>query len=103
MIHLTKPTDTLQRLSLVYNVPMNLIKQFNDLLTDNLYSKERIMIPVVEGMILQVAAPETEESKAKREMDRRENALRMMTEHIRRKLKQNGDFKPEATFYLSEN
>ena len=26
-----------------------------------------------------------------------------MTEHIRRKLKQNGDFKPEATFYLSEN
>lgn len=61
------------------------------------------MIPIVEGMILQVATPETEESKAKREMDRRENALRMMTEHIRRKLKQNGDFKPEATFYLSEN
>lgn len=27
----------------------------------------------------------------------------MMTEHIRRQLKQNGDFKPEATFYLSEN
>ena len=50
---------------------MHLIKQCNELLTDNLYSKERIMIPVVEGMVLQVAAPETEESKMKREEDRR--------------------------------
>jgi len=47
VIHRTKPTDTVQRLSLAYNVPMNLIRQANDLLTDNLYSKETILLPVV--------------------------------------------------------
>lgn len=36
-------------------------------------------------------------------MDKRDNALRMMKEHIRRKLQQNGDYTAEATFYLSEH
>jgi len=37
-----------------------LIKLNNDLLTDNLYSKPKIMIPVIDGMNVPSYEPETE-------------------------------------------
>ena len=63
------------------------------------------MVPVVAGMTVVIAPAESEDSKAKREEDRRMTAMKMLCEHICEvnKVPSNTDFRAEATFYLSEN
>ena len=59
--------DTLSMISLKYNVRQNLIKTANDLITENIFSKQELLIPIVAGMTLRVEAPESEEAKKKNE------------------------------------
>lgn len=59
--------DTLSMISLKYNVRQHLIKTANDLITENIFSKQELLIPIVAGMTLRVEAPESEEAKKKNE------------------------------------
>jgi len=56
-------------------------------------------------MTFRVEAPESEESKIKRENMRRQSALLLLNEHICEvnKCSKSIDFSAEARFYLSEN
>ena len=59
--------DTLSMISLKYNVRQHLIKIANDLISENIFSKQELLIPIVAGMTLRVEAPESEEAKKKNE------------------------------------
>jgi hypothetical protein len=48
-------------------VRQHLIKTANDLITENIFSKQELLIPVVPGMTLRIEAPESEEAKKKNE------------------------------------
>lgn len=52
-------------IALKYNVGSNLIKRANDLITEEIFSKKELLIPIVPGMTLRVEAPETEVVKKK--------------------------------------
>ena len=65
MIHKVKMNDTLSMISLKYNVRQHLIKAANDLITENIFSKQELLIPIVPGMTLRVEAPESEQAKKK--------------------------------------
>ena len=54
-------------ISLKSNVRQHLIKTANDLMTENIFSKQELLIPIVAGMTLRVEAPESEEAKKKNE------------------------------------
>ena len=44
-------------IALKYNVGSNLIKRANDLITEEIFSKKELLIPIVPGMTLRVEAP----------------------------------------------
>ena len=74
--------DSLSMLALKYNVSQQLIRNENQLLTDNIFSRQELLIPVVPGMTIRVEAKESDESKKKREELRRQTALKMLSDHI---------------------
>jgi hypothetical protein len=59
--------DTLSMISLKNNVRQHLIKTANDLISENIFSRQELLIPIVAGMTLRVEAPESEEVKKKNE------------------------------------
>ena len=64
--------DTLSMLSLKYNVSQQLIRTTNKLLTDNIFSRQELLIPVQPGMVVRIDAPEQDDSLIRREEQRRE-------------------------------
>lgn len=55
------------------------------MVSDEVYSKKEILIPVQPGMKIQIAEPESEQSKRTIEEQTRAMALRMLNDHIRAK------------------
>jgi len=92
-------------IALKYNVGSNLIKRANDLITEEIFSKKELLIPIVPGMTLRVEAPETEVVKKKNDDKNRQMALQMLCEKIceLQGCSKSVDFSEEANFYLSEN
>ena len=50
IVHRVKESDSLGMLSLKYSVPVNTIRQSNNLLTENVFSRLELLIPVKEGV-----------------------------------------------------
>ncbi len=103
--HQVKIHDTLQGVALKYNVSITIIKKANQLLTDSIFQKQELLIPVVPGLTVKVAEPESDSSRLLREEANRETALSMLNEHICKAnhASKHADFRAEARFYLSEN
>jgi hypothetical protein len=82
VVHTVLINDTLSMLSLKYNVSQVLIRTTNKLLTDNVFSRRELLIPVQPGMVVRIEAPEADDSLIRREEQRRESAVKMLVEHI---------------------
>ena len=61
LVHKVRESDSLMKLSLMYNVSIRLIKNCNNLVDDNVFHKRELLIPVVEGFMMQEQKPLTEE------------------------------------------
>lgn len=67
IVHTVLINDTLSMLSLKYNVSQQLIRSTNKLLTDNIFSRQELLIPVQPGMVIRIDAPEQDDSLIRRE------------------------------------
>jgi LysM repeat protein len=45
VIHKVNPNDTLDRISIIYNVPKDAIRKANDFIGDEIYMKKELIIP----------------------------------------------------------
>ena len=45
VIHKVNPTDTLDRICLIYNIPKDAIRKANDFIGDEIYMKKKLIIP----------------------------------------------------------
>ena len=70
-----------------------------------MFSRQELLIPIQPGMQIKVASPESDDSLVRREEQRREQATKMLAEHIGEinMASKFADFSAEARFYLSEN
>ena len=113
VVHPVKITDSLTSIGLMYNVSSHLIKQVNELVSDQIYSKKELLVPVVDGMRLpSFIAAETEEEKDARLLKesmylqnvQRASAVRIMATLIaeHHKPEPRSKFFTEAKFYLEE-
>ena len=65
LCHEVKMNDTLVGLSIRFNVGTHLIKRANNLLNDFIFQKKELLIPVVPGMKVKIAEPDSVEYKLK--------------------------------------
>ena len=71
LVHKVKETDSLEKLSLQYKISVKAIKMTNELISDQIFSRAELLLPVQPGMQISVEEPESEEKKLQKERDRR--------------------------------
>lgn len=88
-----QPSDTLDRICLIYDVPKDAIRKANAFTGDEVYMKKELIIPGSAGPIARINANQSEESK-------RKDLIELMGQHIREKLKTFNNYRAEAQYYL---
>ena len=56
MIHKVNPNATLDRISIIYNVPKDAIRKANEFIGDEIYMKKELIIPGSYGPVFKVNA-----------------------------------------------
>ena len=89
IVHAVKMTDTLSMLSLKYHVGINVIRTTNNLLTDNVFSRQELLIPMSNmsdtSNIYEVQDDQDPNKKRQKEVERRDSALTILAETIKDK------------------
>lgn len=88
------PNETLDRLSIIYNVPKDAIRKANGFTGDEIYMKKELIIPCATGPIFRVDNPAQNEEQRKKEL------IDLMNVHLRERFRDQKSYKAEAQYYL---
>lgn len=103
LVHRVLEFDSLQGLSLKYNINARALMQCNGLVDDQIFHKREILVPIVDGFVMaRQQTSLTEAQQVENIQLKRESAIRMMWEHIEEQMGQ-GNYKAEALYYCSDN
>jgi LysM repeat protein len=82
LIHTVEPSDSLSRLSIMYNVDVRTIKNSNSLVSDQIHHKSTLNIPMVESFKYgpHIKKAKKDENEAVREETNRRAHILMMVE-----------------------
>lgn len=98
VIHNVKPTDTIERLCLQYNVNKDVIRMANDFLGEEIYMFKTLKIPYTYGKMYEsVHNAETDEQAKKR------FAIDTLNRILQESYKKQSDYAKEARYYLEMN
>lgn len=110
LVHKVLMSDSLTKLSLMYNVSQKDIKLCNGLTMDQIFQRKELLIPVTKDFKEYSVKPLTAEQIQRQEEAKREMAIHCMTEYVRERLpadqlkaSKTKDFRAEALFYCSDN
>ena len=82
-VHKVDSSDTLNLISLKYNVSKKTLMLCNGLVSDqNVYQKREILIPIIDGFVMHGEKPESVSEVVSKETMRRKMAIKMMREFI---------------------
>lgn len=104
VVHIVESSDSLPRLSIMYNVEERAIKNFNSIVGEMIHHLRTLNIPMTENFKYSQGATMSEDSALLEEKARREQAILLTGKYIADCHGRPGaDFKAEALFYCEEN
>ena len=104
ILHKVETSDSLPRLSIMYNVTERQIKLLNNLPNDMIHHKDKLNIPMTEKFKYAPKKKKTEEEALNEEKARRDWAVSMMNQYISEVHRRPGaDFNAEARYYCEAN
>lgn len=95
IIHQVLPSDTLDRVCLIYDVPKDAIRKANNFTGDEIFMKKELVIPNSAGPVLRANIPSTQTDE-----QRKRDQIDLMATHLREKLRTAQSYKAEAQYYL---
>ena len=104
LVHKLEDSDSIPRLTIMYNVTDRAIRAANGLPNDLMHHLTQILIPMSENFKFHANAKKTEEQAIADEKRRRDQVKYLMNQYICDVWHRPGaDFNAEATFYCEEN
>ena len=94
IIHKVNPSETLDRISIIQNVPKDAIRKANGFTGDEIYMKKELIIPNASGPVFRVDNPLQSEEQRKKDL------IDLMSLHLKERFKDQKSYKAEAQYYL---